>query len=316
MTYFGVGYYIYATLAKASPGCDPHCANKPNQFTDNEKESEFPFEKYYIDYWETHRFSGGDPGIELDAWWIPITKEGPGDAPVVICSHGVRSNKYDQDMLTVAGMLHLAGFNVLLFDQRDHGDSTVEDGQVSIGTKEYRDIIASVDWLIEKQDIAAEKIGVYGESMGAATAAIAFGLDKRIQSVILDNGYLDLKLLIREELKRNNYPAWLAHGAVWAAAIFAGESLLEPTPRLAFINHDNRPIFAMHGTADTRVAPHHTTAMKALGDKLGANLVTWFADDAIHSGIKYLYPDEFSQRVKDFFSKSLSGTLSKPKNGN
>ena len=80
-------------------------------------------------------------------------KRGLSNAPVVIVVHGLRVSKYDPDMLTVAGMLHKTGFNVLLFDLRDHGKSTIEDGRVSIGTKEYRDVIASVDWLIEIQDI-------------------------------------------------------------------------------------------------------------------------------------------------------------------
>jgi hypothetical protein len=170
-------------------------------------------------------------------------------------------------MLTVAGMLHKTGFNVLLFDLRDHGKSTIEDGRVSIGTKEYRDVMASVDWLIEIQDIDAKRFGIYGDSMGAATAAIAFGMDDRIQSLVLDNGYLDLNKVVREELGREGYPTWLAPGAIWAAFIFGGETFLEPSPQLAFINHLDRPIFAMHGTADTRVLPHHTADMEVMAQQ-------------------------------------------------
>jgi fermentation-respiration switch protein FrsA (DUF1100 family) len=210
-------------------------------------------------------------------------------------------------MLTVAGMLHKTGFNVLLFDLRDHGKSTIEDGKVSIGTKEYRDVIASVDWLIDAKGIEAKRIGIYGDSMGAATAAIAFGKDDRIQSLVLDNGYLDLNIVVREELTREGYPKWLAPGAIWAASIFGGETFLEPSPQLAFINHLNRPIFAMHGTADTRVLPHHTADMEVMAQQKKANLITWFANNAIHSGIKYMYPEEFSSRVSEFFALSLSG---------
>ena len=43
----------------------------------------------------------------------------------------------------------------------------------------------------------------------------------------------------------------------------------------------------MHGTADTRVLPYHTADMKSYGStKNGANLITWFAENAIHSGYK------------------------------
>jgi len=309
VVYFGIGYYIYSTLAKAEPGCSNDCVNNPSSFRDNSEDSDFPFEEYQVDYWESHQYDGGDEGIILDAWWLPIKQEGSGKSPVVIVVHGLRVSKHDPDMLTVAGMLHNEGLNVLLFDLRDHGRSTIEDGKVSIGTKEYRDVIASVDWLIDVKRIDAKRIGVYGDSMGAATAAIAFGKDDRIQSLVLDNGYLDLNKVVREELHREGYPTWLAPGAIWAASIFGGETFLEPSPKLAFINHLNRPIFAMHGTADTRVLPHHTVDMEFMARQKGANLITWFADNAIHSGIKYMYPEEFSRRVVNFFSNSLEGEL-------
>ena len=305
--YFGVGYYIYSTLAKAEPGCGNDCVNNPSSFRDNSEESDFPFDEYQVDYWELHQYAGGDEGIILDAWWLPIKEKESSNAPIVIVVHGLRVSKYDPDMLTVAGMLHKSGFNVLLFDLRDHGKSTIEDGKVSIGTKEYRDVIASVDWLIEIQAIDAKRIGIYGDSMGAATAAIAFGMDDRIQSLVLDNGYLDLNKVVREELKREGYPTWLAPGAIWAASIFGGETFLEPSPQLAFMNHHNRPIFAMHGTADTRVLPHHTVDMEVMAQLKGANLITWFADNATHSEIKYMYPEEFTSRVSEFFALTLSG---------
>ena len=307
--YFGVGYYIYSTLAKAEPGCSNDCVNNPSSFRDNSEESDFPFEEYQVDYWESHQYVGGDDGIILDAWWIPIQKSSPGNAPVIIVTHGFRVSKFDPDILTVAGMLNRAGFNVLLFDLRDHGKSTVEDGRVSLGTKEYKDVIASVDWLVKDKGFSVQRIGLYGDSMGAATAAIAFGIDNRIQSLVLDNGFLDLYIIVKEELEREGYPSWLAKGAIWAAEIFGGERLLDLSPKLAFTNHANRPIFAMHGTADTRVLPYHTADMKILGEQNGANLITWFAENAEHSDIKYMYSEEFSKRVVKFFSDSLEGEL-------
>ena len=307
--YLGVGYYIYSTLAKAEPGCSNDCVNNPSSFRDNSDESDFPFDEYQVDYWESHQYVGGDDGIILDAWWIPIQKSSPGNAPVIIVIHGFRVSKFDPDILTVAGMLNRAGFNVLLFDLRDHGKSTVEDGRVSLGTKEYKDVIASVDWLVKDKGFSVQRIGLYGDSMGAATAAIAFGIDNRIQSLVLDNGFLDLYIIVKEELEREGYPSWLAKGAIWAAEIFGGERLLDLSPKLAFTNHANRPIFAMHGTADTRVLPYHTADMKILGEQNGANLITWFAENAEHSDIKYMYSEEFSKRVVKFFSDSLEGEL-------
>ena len=88
--YFGVGYYIYSTLAKADPGCSNDCSNNPSSFRDNSEESDFPFDEYQVDYWESHQYVGGDDGIILDAWWIPIQESSPGNAPVIIVTHGFR----------------------------------------------------------------------------------------------------------------------------------------------------------------------------------------------------------------------------------
>ena len=105
--YFGIGYYIYSTLAKAEPGCSNDCVNNPSNFRDNSEDSDFPFDEYQVDYWESHQYAGGDEGIILDAWWLPIKEKEVGNAPVVIVVHGLRISRHDPDMLTVAGMLHL-----------------------------------------------------------------------------------------------------------------------------------------------------------------------------------------------------------------
>ena len=307
LVYIGIGYFIYSTLAKADPGCSSDCINTPGSYRDNSKESDFPFDKYTVDYWESHQYAVGDEGINIEAWWIPISKNGAGEAPVIILAHGLRSSKYDSDILLVAAILHKAGFNTLLFDQRDHGMSSIEDGRISIGTKEYRDVIASVDWLVNIQSINSERIGIYGLSMGAGTAAIAFGVDDRIQAAVLDSGYSDLNIIVKEELQREGYPPWLVNGTIWAAFLLGNETLLEPSPKLAFINHGDRPIFAMHGTSDTRVLPHNTSDMKSLATKYGANLTIWLAENAIHSGVKFMYLDEFSTRIVEFFRSNLKG---------
>ena len=63
--YLGVGYYIYSTLAKADPGCSNDCLNNPSSFRDNSEESDFPFDEYQVDYWESYQYVGGDEVLFL-----------------------------------------------------------------------------------------------------------------------------------------------------------------------------------------------------------------------------------------------------------
>ena len=87
--------------------------------------------------------------------------------PWVILVHGIRSCKANHEVLIPAAWLHQAGFNVVLFDMRDHGESTVEDGLVSAGQREYRDILAVWQWIQDEKDVLPERIGALGISLGA-----------------------------------------------------------------------------------------------------------------------------------------------------
>ena len=56
----------------------------------------------------------------------------------------------------------------------------------------------------------------------------------------------------------------------------------------------------------------NTSDMEVLAKQYGANLETWMAENATHSGIKFMYFDEFASRLIDFFKSNLEGDL-KPK---
>ena len=95
--------------------------------------------------------------------WI---KETNSSRPWVILVHGIRSCKANHEVLLPAGMLVKADFNVVLMDMRDHWKSTIEDNQVSAGQKEWRDMVGVHDYLVNERGVDAEKIGIFGASMG------------------------------------------------------------------------------------------------------------------------------------------------------
>ncbi len=305
--YLGVGWKIYVTLAYADPGYGDQEGNLPDGFNVTWDEySDFDTSPYEVDYYENVTIASRTTGIDLDSWWIPVDELDEGPAPTVVLVHGLRSSKADYHVLMVAGMLNQHGFNVLLIDLRDHGQSTVEDGRVSIGTKEYIDVMSGVDWLIDEQGIPEEMIGLWGSSMGAGTAAITFGQDQRIQALVLDSGYLDLAGIVREELVREGYPGWLGPATVWAAFLFGGEALLDPSPHSAFENAGDRPIFITHGTEDDRVAMHHFEDMLELAADLDVNTTNWLVAETGHTEAIITHHEEYEQRITDFFIATLT----------
>jgi fermentation-respiration switch protein FrsA (DUF1100 family) len=142
--------------------------------------------------------------------------------------------------------------------------------------------------------------------MGAGTAAITFGQDQRIQALVLDSGYLDLAGIVREELVREGYPGWLGPATVWAAFMFGGEALLDPSPHSAFENAGDRPIFITHGTEDDRVAVHHFEDMLELSTDLEVNTTSWLVAETGHTEAIITHHEEYEQRITDFFSATLT----------
>jgi hypothetical protein len=120
---------------------------------------------------------GAADGIGLKGWFIPSATEGRG--PAVVFVHGWMWNRLgnvahqvkglkdaDVDFLPAAKALHDAGYHVLLFDVRWHGESERSSKPLSYGPVEARDYIGAVRYLRSRPDVDGERIGAIGTSMG------------------------------------------------------------------------------------------------------------------------------------------------------
>ncbi len=120
--------------------------------------------------------------VDLKGWFIPAAAGG-GPAPTVLFVHGWLWNRMgnlagrvpftdrDVDFLPPTKALHDAGFNVLLFDLSNHGES----GRrlpLTFGPFEARDFVGAVRYLRTRPDVDGDRIGVVGTSMGGNIALI------------------------------------------------------------------------------------------------------------------------------------------------
>lgn len=218
-----------------------------------------------------------------------------------------------------SGMLANAGFNVISFDLRDHGESSIDDNRVSGGQDEWQDVVAVFDWLIDEQGAEPDKIGLFGTSMGAGTVAIAFSLDDRMQSVWLDSGYSDMGKIVVEELEFQGLPTFLGPAGIFAGKISAGQNLVEYYPLEAASEIGDRHMYVVHGNQDKRVRLHHGEEMceVAMKNGLEGNVECWFKDSVIrydvgdgmqsdeHVTLMLTHTDEYETRLIGFFTDSL-----------
>ncbi|MBA2717706.1 MAG: prolyl oligopeptidase family serine peptidase [Chloroflexi bacterium] len=243
-------------------------------------------------------------GLLLASWWIPAAR---GGAPVVVMVHGVGSCRRDPVMLLPAGMLHRNGFAVLMIDLADQGDSLVRDGRFTGGGRESLDVLGAWDWL-RARGIPDGRIGLFGESNGAATVLIAAAAEPRIAAVWEDSGYADAWTAVHEEVRRRGFPEILIGGArLWGLAAGIDPDRARPLDAMAAIR--DRPVMIVHGSIDSRVDPHHAfdlaNALAAPRGPGGAPASPWIVPGADHLRASFVAAAEYERRLTAFFTAAL-----------
>jgi dipeptidyl aminopeptidase/acylaminoacyl peptidase len=302
----GIAGYTYASLVIYDDLSltVAHCAgrfadNNPSSFTATGVDTA-PF--VMPDY-QSVTFASRDPGIDMSAWYIP-TDKAPA-APAVVLVHGHDSCKREDRMLLAAGMLHRDGIAVLLVDLRNHGDSTVVNGRFAGGTREYRDALAGFDWLVDERGFDAHHVGLFGMSLGAATALIATGEEPRVAAVWSDSSYADLDVAVQAELARNGYPSFFRYGGYLMAEMRSGDDLLSLSPIDAVAKLNGRPIFITHGSADTRLSPTYAFDLASAVRADGGSVEPWIVPGAEHTQAVVLQPAEYQRRLDAFFNTAI-----------
>ena len=274
--YFQAGMIVYSGATLADPSCQDHAPyNTPASFTphywgtdmidaaadnlttDVTAEAPGGLATWSMPMWANATVQMEDEPIELKAW---VVEQNP-DEPWVLFVHGIRSCKANHEVLLPAGMLAEAGYNVVIMDMRDHWESTHEDGQVSAGQKEWRDVVAVCQWIQDEKGVPAERIGVMGASMGAGTVSIAFAQEPRMASVFLDSTFSNMGDIIVEELSFRGYPTFLKDAGIFAGRVSSGEDLVEHNPIDGAHLIGNRSMAIVHGEDDMRIRLHHGNSM-------------------------------------------------------
>lgn len=300
--YLAAGWFVYDTLGDVRGTCDKHQVNTPDSFTNVSKwPGEYDFSPWFVPEYELVTFPSRQEGIDIAGYWM----EGGPDAPAVIVLDGIGGCKQAQAALLPAGMLWHNGFNVLVIDLRDTGDSGTENGYSSIGAEEYLDALGAWDWLTQEQGFAESKVGIMGNSLGAATVLNAFALEPRVAAIAVNSPFANLPQIIREQLGANGLPGFMAPGVVVMARLAAGEDLLKYSPLDAMRAAGDRPVFVVHSEDDADVGVHHSRQLEAVAQESGANATFWYVDGAGHVQAAGVYPEEFEARVVEFFEASL-----------
>jgi uncharacterized protein len=116
-------------------------------------------------------------GLTLRGWWIPGTL-----TSTIVMVHGWTASR--QEPMGRADYLHKAGYNLLVFDLRGHGQS--DGNYTTIGWLEPDDVYAAVTFAKSQ---SPGSIALLGYSMGASVVVEEAAHDPRVAAVIEDSGF-------------------------------------------------------------------------------------------------------------------------------
>ena len=184
-------------------------------------------------------------GYVLRARWYPAD----GAKRTVILVHGWRSC-WNVDFSASSPFLHDNACNLLLIDQRCHGESGGD--LISYGIRERHDVLAWMDWLDANHP--GTPVYLCGVSMGAATVLMTAELPvaERISGIIADCGYSTpdeiVKLTVGKTLGGLTGPTMAAVNL--NCKMRAGFTLKSASPIEAMAKNTEIPCLFFHGDED------------------------------------------------------------------
>ena len=222
VAYFGIGPLCYLVVGSVHASCGRNAVNRPDKILFTDHWPPIDLSRYAISPYETVRFASRQPGINIAGFWA----ETKPDAPAVILVHGLKGCKNAIEVLVPAGMLWRNGFNVLLIDVRDVGDSDPEDGWTSVGNDESLDVLGALDWLVAAKGYTPKRVGIFGVSLGGAAALYAFHDEPRIGALFLEGTFDSLLATIAYQLAGYGLPGFMAQPTVVTFRLVSGEDIL------------------------------------------------------------------------------------------
>ena len=311
-----VGNYIY-TSATVVPCAinDADLANKPEEFyVPGSGNGPFPGPGW--EKWVGHDISEwwmvGVPyepvmipvaeGVELSAWWItPIE----GNGKTVIVTHGFGTSRRDYNTLLPAGMLVKSGFNVLLVDSRDTGESTCVDGLHSAGQEESSDFAAVAQWLVSQQDVVPASLGMMGVSGGAVATSMLPAKTDLVSAFAMESTIFNFNAAGIRELEYQGFPGFFWQIVQISAQLFHGVNLTETSAMEGIEAAESRPMLILHGDRDQRLDYQSSVDFYEYGKSVGANikLETFVGSD--HTEGMLTEPERYATLLTDFFDSAL-----------
>lgn len=288
LAYLGIGFYAAGEVLKPDPvPLDPNITPA----------------RAGLEYDDVVLKSHGD-NVNIAAWYIPSDE----NRRVILFVHGRNANRTamldegstgEGHVPEFALALYNAGFSVMAIDLRGHGAS--DPAVWTFGIKERNDVLGAADWLEEK-GYKPGTIGIFSLSLGSAASVGAASQDSRVGALVTDSLFADLNPLIQSQWEiESGMPKFLLYPTLWMTQIRYGVDLTKAVPVNEIAELADRPLLLIHCSTDEEVPMSHFELLKAAVP----SAETWLVPGCSHSEAYNAIPEEYTNRVVQFFSEAI-----------
>lgn len=212
----------------------------------------------------------------------------------VVISHGITWSLYGS--VKYAALFRKRGYNVLLYDLRNHGRSG--GSNTTFGYYEKHDLKAVVDWAFNRLG-SSGIVGTMGESLGASVTLQHAAIDPRVAFAVADCPYSDLVGLFTYRMKEEYHlpPFPLLKVASLVSWLLTGMRFDHVSPIRAMAQIET-PIFFVHGSQDEYICPDMSVDMYNAKTRGARKL--YLAPNAGHAQSFSNNRDECDQKLGEF----------------
>jgi len=183
------------------------------------------------------------------------------------------------------------GFDVLVFDYQGYGASQGKPSPRNL----VEDGVASVRWAQAHLRSSATAVGVFGQSLGAATGLVVAASEPLVKAVVAESAFTGHAPMARDVLKRSVF-VWPLYPI---APLFVNRSM-DPLNHVAKIAP--RPIFLIHGDQDKTIPSWMSQKLfKAASEPKKL----WIVEGGDHLKLRAKAGERYEQEIVDFFKTAL-----------
>ncbi|MEK8131119.1 alpha/beta fold hydrolase [Paenibacillus filicis] len=246
---------------------------------------------------------------ELSGWYIPSVSAIDGaeaKRQTVVFSHGYGGNREEiwVPLYDLAKAAHKQGYNVIMFDY----GYVQPKWNVTGGLRESQELLGAVKYA---KDRGAERVYVWGFSMGAGTALQAALQSKDIDGMILDSTFILEPSTLYHNMKQvANVPKFSQSLVHMFFPLINGVSFNEIPYQTIKQTAYSMPIFFIHGKQDVR-APYEMVQDIYAHQQKNSGSALWMLENDGHELIYRAHKKAYLQMTTGFL-RTLSTSAGEP----